>query len=197
MINTTAISLQIKSTGVDSLWFPLDLDTNLEILTALKQAGVDLKVAIVATGYGQDLLSDAAALPDAQGAWFDSQGVPIEAQTSATKAFQAALAKYAHFTQAPDEGWYEGWGAADLMIYGLELAGKNPTRGGFIDALHQVTSYDVGGLFEPVNLSLSAFGKAPATDCSWLVKVSGNKFVDPTKTCGTVLPNSNQEPSAP
>jgi branched-chain amino acid transport system substrate-binding protein len=193
-VAVTPLSLEIRSAGVDSMWLPLDNNTNFAILTALKQAGVNLKVAISATGYGQQLLSDSSAVHDAQGTWFSVEGVPVELKTSATKAFQAALAKYANFTGEPGFAQYEGWGGADLMITGLKLAGKNPTRSGFINGLHTVTSYDVGGLESPVNLTLSQFGKAPTSQCTYVVKLEGDSFMTPTKICGQLLPGSDQIP---
>lgn len=195
-VAVSPLALQMKSAGVNALWLPLDENTNFAILTALKQAGVSLKVVVSATGYGQALISDTAAAPYAQGAWFTAAGTPIELKTPATKAFVAALAKYAHYTGVPDFSWYEGWGGADLMITGLEAAGKNPTQGGFIKALHKVTNYDVGGLGFPVSYSLKVWGKAPKQLCSWYVQFKGDTFVNPTKVCGTLLPNSDQLPGA-
>ena len=195
-VNVTTLALQLKAAHVDSLYLPLDENTNFAIMTALKQAGLNMKVILNATGYGQALLSDSSAVPDAQGAWFSPAGVPVELKTSATKTFQAALAKYAHYTGVPDFSWYEGWGGADLMIKGLQAAGKNPTQSGFISALHKVTNYNLGGLEPPVNLSLSAFGKAPKQLCGYLSQLKNDAFANTTKVCGTLLPNSDQQPSA-
>ena len=192
-IDVTTLALEIKAARVDSLYLPLDENSNFAIMTALKQAGVNLKVVINATGYGQALIGDTAATPDAQGAWFSPAGLPVELKTPATKAFQAALARYAQYKGVPDFSWYEGWGGADLMIKGLQLAGKNPTRSGFIKALHKVTNYNLGGL-EPtaVNFSLSHFGKAATNLCGYLAQFKGDAFVNPTKVCGKLLANSDQ-----
>ena len=107
-----------------------------------------------------------------------------------------ALKKYAHYTGIPDFAWYEGWGATDLMIKGLELAGKNPTRQRFITALRKVNNYNMGGLENPVNLTLSQFGKAPTKLCGYLAQFEGTSFVHPQDVCGKILPNSDQLPSA-
>jgi len=195
-VNVTTLVLQIKASGANVLWLPLDGNTNFAIMTGLKQAGVKMKVVINATGYGQTLLNDTSAVPAAQGAWFLATGVPIESKTPATKAFQSALAKYAHYTGVPDFTWYEGWGGADLMIKGLELAGKNPTQSAFIADLHKVTDYSANGLFGQVNFSLSDFGKAPKTLCEYLVQLKGDAYAHPTKVCGAILPNSDQLPNA-
>jgi branched-chain amino acid transport system substrate-binding protein len=195
-VNATTLALQLKAAGVDSLYLPLDENTNFAIMTALKQDGMNMKVVLNATGYGQDLITDTPAIAAAQGAWFSPAGTPVGLKTPATKAFQAALAKYAHYTGIPDFSWYEGWGGVDLMIEGLSVAGKNPTQSGFIKALHKVTNYDMGGLGSPVNFSLSHFGKAASTLCGYLTQFEGDAFVHPTKVCGTIIPNSDQIPSA-
>jgi ABC-type branched-subunit amino acid transport system substrate-binding protein len=195
-VDVTTLVLQIKASGANVLWLPLDGNTNFAIMTGLKQAGVKIKVVINATGYGQVLLDDANSAHNAQGAWFLATGVPTEAKTPASKAFQSALSKYAHYTGVPDFTWYEGWGGADLMIRGLELAGKKPTQSAFIADLHKVTNYSANGLFGPANFSLSQFGKAPKTLCEYIVQLEGDKYVHPTKLCGAILPNSNQLPNA-
>lgn len=60
---------------------------------------------------------------------------------TATKNFQAALAKYALYTGVPGFDCYKGWASADLMIKGLELAGTNPTPSGLINVFHGVTNF--------------------------------------------------------
>ncbi len=195
-VNTTALALQLKAAKVNALYLPLDANTNFAIMTSLKQVGYSPKVIVNATGYGQPLLNDTAALPNAQGAWFETELTPVEVKTPATEAFQAALAKYAHFTGVPDFGWYYGWAATDLMLYGLKLAGKNPTQAGFINALHKVTNYDVGGLGFPVSFKPDLIGKAPKQLCGWYVQLKGAAYVNPTKVCGKLVPNSDQLPSA-
>ncbi len=56
--------------------------------------------------------------------------IPRPPGMSGTEQMQAALEKHAHFskTQFPSYSVYEAWADADLMIKGLEMAGKNPTR---------------------------------------------------------------------
>jgi len=191
-VNVTTLALQLKAANVNVLWLPLDEVTNFALMTALQQAGVSMKIIFSATGYGQTLIDDTSAVPDAQGVWFLATASPVQLNTPATKAFQSALAKYAHFKGIPDFAWYEGWGAADLMIKGLELAGKNPTRPAFISRLRKVTNYNMDGLETPVNFSLSAFGKAPSKLCEYLAQFEGRTFVHPTKVCGSILPNSDQ-----
>jgi hypothetical protein len=76
------------------------------------------------------------------------------------------------------------------------MAGPNPTRKAFIDALHTVNSYDAGGITAPADLTLKSFGQPVAKQCVWIVQLQGTKFVptpsDGSPTCGAMVPNSNQ-----
>jgi branched-chain amino acid transport system substrate-binding protein len=194
-VNATPIALEMKSAGVDSTWMPLTEDTNFAIITAAKQAGVNLKVPVLATGYGQSLLDDSSALAAGNGAYFSLQTAPVEIRSSATLAMQAAFAKYANFTGVPGFDWYQGWLGADLMIQGLEKAGQNPTRQSFMTGLRGVTDYSGGGLLaSPADFSLAKFGTAPPTGCYYFAKLQGTAFVpvpaDGKPSCGTLIPGS-------
>jgi hypothetical protein len=92
---------------------------------------------------------------------------------------QAAMEKYAHFTKThfPTLGQYEAWAGADLMIKGLELAGRQPDPGGG----HQGPSGSqvlqrertVAG---SINYS-TIFGHDPAKVCAWVMKAKKTGFV--------------------
>ncbi len=196
-VDVTALALGIKSTNSDGLWLPLDENTNFAIITAAKQAGANLKVVDSATGYGQALLNEPTAVQTAQGVYFLPAGQPVEANTPATQNFTGALSKYAHYTGLPDFSWYTGWLGADLMIYGLQGAGHNPTRASFTSYLHGVSHYDANGLTPGANLTLAAFGTALPTLCGYLTQLEGTKF-NPINNgqplCGKLIPNSNQLP---
>jgi branched-chain amino acid transport system substrate-binding protein len=194
-VDVTSISLEIKNTGSDGLWLPLDANTNFAIINSAKQAGANLKVVDSATGYGQALLDDPTAEQTAQGVYFPPVGQPVEANTPATQNFQAALATYAHYHGVPDFSWYTGFLGTDVMIYGLQGAGQNPTRTSFMNYLHTVSHYTAGGLVIGANMTLAAFGTALPTQCSYLTKLQGKTFVPVNNgqpVCGTLIPNSNQ-----
>jgi ABC-type branched-subunit amino acid transport system substrate-binding protein len=198
-VTATPIALSMKNAGVNGAWMGMDDSTNFAILTAAKDTGVVMKAAISASGYGQALLDDKAALPAAEGTYFDlTDSVPVEAKTAGTEAFQAALAKYANITGVPDFGGYTGYITADLLIEGLQAAGQNPTRASFLNALHSMTAFTAGGVLYPANLSLALFGQSPPTSCSYYVKLEGGHFVPAPAggkpICGTLIPNSNQLP---
>ncbi len=73
-VNTTTLALQLKQAGVNALYLPLDANTNFALMTALKQAGVNMKVILNATGYGQALVDDTSAVSNVQGAYFSPTG---------------------------------------------------------------------------------------------------------------------------
>lgn len=186
-VNVGPIVLAMKAAHVDSAALQMDNNTNFAIITAAKQAGLNLKVAVSATGYGQSLLDDKAALAAAEGSFFISEGPPLS--SAPEKAFRAALKKYANFSGVPGFDWYYGWMSADLMVKGLQVAGKNPTRQSFINGLHGVTGYDGDGLLpQAVDLSLAGFGKPASTTCGWYAQVKNGQFVpappDGKPVCG-------------
>ena len=189
-VNVGPIVLAMKAAHVDSAALQMDNNTNFAIITGAKQAGLNLKVAVSATGYGQSLLDDKSALAAAEGSFFISEGPPLS--SAPEKAFRSALQKYAGFSGVPGFDWYYGWMSADLMVKGLQSAGKNPTRQSFISGLHGVTGYDGEGLLpQAVDLSLAGFGKPASTGCGWYAQVKNGQFVpappDGKPVCGKHL----------
>lgn len=192
-VDTTAIALQMKSENVDALYGPIDPNTLLAILTTAKAAGVNLKVTDMSTGYGEDFLTQPTALQAAQNAFMITNSqVPVELNTPATMAEQAAFAKYEGFTGVPDFGWTQGYASADLLIKGLEVAGQNPTRSSFIDNLRKVTSYNVENLATNT-VNFSSVQNIPTQTCSYYVQLKNKQFIvqnNDKPLCGTLLSGS-------
>ena len=196
-VDLTSASLAEKSSGIDGLYLAMDYNTNLAAVTDAKQAGLNLKVAFLLTGYDQSLLDDPTAVQNAQGAYFYTAGAPVELDNAATRNFTSALAKYEGFHGVPGYDYYEGWQDADLLIKGLEVSGRTLSRPRFISQLRAVTSWDAEGLLPtPVNFSLADFGQPLQVSCQWYVQLKGHSFVpvpaDGRPTCGRLIPNSNQ-----
>jgi branched-chain amino acid transport system substrate-binding protein len=61
-VNVTSVVLGMKQAGVDATWLPLDSNTNFAIISTAKQNGLNLKVPVLATGYGQSVLDDPNAV---------------------------------------------------------------------------------------------------------------------------------------
>jgi branched-chain amino acid transport system substrate-binding protein len=190
-VDMTATALAMKQTGVDGFYAPMIETTVFALLSELHNEGDAMKAAVLATGYGQEIFSQPAAVQAAQGAIFSTAQAPVELKTSATQAEQQAFQKYEHYTGIPNLNWSYGWLSADLFIKGLQVAGQNPTRQSFISNLRGVSDWDGGGLLPTKsNFSLQTFGKFPATECSWFVRLQGNAFVAVNKgqpVCGKTL----------
>ncbi len=170
--------LGIKNAGADALYAPIDVAAELAIVQGLQQNGVDMKANIMVAGYGQEILDSPAASTLGSNTVFQSYYKPVELNDKATKQFKADLKKYGGFTGAPDVGQYQGYTAAELAILGLQHAGKNPTRQGFVDGIRKMGTYDQAGLAcQPVDVSLENFGKSPTTQCAYYTQIKNGKFV--------------------
>jgi branched-chain amino acid transport system substrate-binding protein len=172
------IVLGIKNSGADAVYLPLVAATNFAIVQGLQQNGVEMKANILATGYGQDLLDSSIASTLGPNTVVFQTYEPVELKDKATKQFQSDLKKYAGLNGVPDYGQYLGYITCDMAVVGLEHAGTTPTRQGFIDGFHQLGSYDGAGLnCQPIDVSLTTFGKYPGTGCIYAMQVKDGKFV--------------------
>ena len=170
--------LGMKNAGVDAVYLPLVLSTNLAFIQTAAQNNLKFKLAVLATGYGQSLLDQPAAQAIGPEVLLAQGWAPVEAKTAATKRFVADLTKYTSYRGVPDFGVYTGYLAADLMIKGLQAAGKNLTRDGYITATKGLNTWDAAGLScQPVDVSAQGFGTAPKTICSWYLQIKNGKFV--------------------
>lgn len=170
--------LGMKNAGVDAVYLPMAAATNIAVVQGLQQNGVAMKASMLGTGYGQDFLNSPAAKDFPSSAYFLIGYKPVELKTAATKKFQADLKKYAGFTGVPDFGVYNGYIIADLLIKGMQNAGKNLTRQGLVNGVHAVGNYDQAGLAcQPVNVGLEGRGHASMTSCGYFLQVQNGKFV--------------------
>src|SRR5580698_2631330 len=193
-VDFTAAALSAKQAGINAMVPAMDTNSNYALATALAQAGVKLKATLYATGYQPDVINS-PAWADLQGAYFFSPFRPWPLANAGTEQMQAAMEKYAGFTksQFPTFGQYEAWAGADLMIKGLELAGKNPTRAAVIKDLRNLKSYNANGLL-PESIDYSTiFGHDLAKQCTWVMEAekSGFKAVSAQPYCGTDIPGTD------
>ena len=108
-----------------------------------------------------------------------------------------ALAKYDpkgyKAGEIPSYGQWTSWVATDLMVYGLQKAGGNPTRASFIANLRKVSSWDDSGVIAtPVRFTnFATQGMLPADSCLYYFRLEGSAFqaVDGGKKfCGKYIP---------
>jgi ABC-type branched-subunit amino acid transport system substrate-binding protein len=188
------IVLGIRDSGSDVLYLPLTADLNFAIVAGLRQAGVEMKAIVLATGYGADLLASPPAVEAAQGVRFFTAAAPIELETDATKFQAEALRQYAGSPSGlPTYSQGQGWLAADLFLHGLEAAGCDASQSDFIDALRDSADWDAGGLYtQPVDFSeygVLANAHGPG-NCFYISILQGEGFVpdeNAAPICGDII----------
>jgi branched-chain amino acid transport system substrate-binding protein len=189
------IALAMKAGRVDALAPEIGEETSFVLIRTLKQEGVNLKVALLATGGGGDLLSSGpATLQAAQGVDFASPFEPVTMHTAATNTLQNALKTYAGVTSEPTAGEYNGYLSVDGLVTGLKAAGPHPTKESFINAMLGITNYNAAGLYRThsIGFAMNQRGQAAGADnCTWVTQYSGSSFhlipgADPI--CGSVIP---------
>ncbi|MGA7416655.1 MAG: ABC transporter substrate-binding protein [Acidimicrobiales bacterium] len=190
----TTAALVAKSKNVNGLSGAMDDNSNFALATALKQAGVKLKAVVFPTGYEPNAITS-PVWQDLQGDYFSSLFRPYSLPNAGTDQMQAALQKYDGFTktQFPTFEQYEAWVGADLMMKGLQLAGKNPTSANVITSLRNVKSYNANGLL-PITINYSTiFGHNPPKTCGWYLQAQSKGYVPVSSQpmCGTDLPGTS------
>jgi branched-chain amino acid transport system substrate-binding protein len=196
-VDFAAQALAMKNAGVDAIYTPMVGPSAFGLLVALQQAGVELKASMIGAGYGQALLDSAEAKAAGQGASFPLQAQPIEIESDATKAMLDGLSTNMGWSGSVDWEVSQGWVSANLMLFGLEQAGANPTRESFIANLRKVTDYDAGGLAAgPIDFSTwNGTDIASAGGCIFVVTLVDDAFVPENggePFCGTMVPGSGQ-----
>jgi branched-chain amino acid transport system substrate-binding protein len=173
------IVLGVKNAGADAIYMPLDTATNIAIIQGLQQNNVPMKVTISATGYGQSLLDQPAAKTLTEHDLFQTAYKPVELGGKAVNTFQQNLKKYGKYTGVPGFGEYTGYVSCDLAVVGLQAAGKNVTRQGWVDGVRTANGgiYDNAGLTcSPRNFSKANFGKVTTESCLWYVFLKDGKW---------------------
>lgn len=192
--NVQPLALGMKSAGVNGFIGLLEPNASLLTIQALRQEGVNLKAAVLFTGYGGDLEQ---AGPDVQaasnGSYFALQFEPVELHTAATEQFRKDLQSAGVTSGDPTFAEYMGYLSVDLLVHGLERAGVNPSRADLIKALNGINSYDAAGLLGNLSLNLGARTPVPSgvDNCLWFVKETGATYqlvpgAEPV--CGSVIP---------
>ena len=195
------VALAMKSAGVDGLTAATDPNTAFALITALRQSGANVKVAILATGYGGDLLqAGPGALNEAQNVYFSLGFEPIEMQTAATKQFASDLSAAGVSGQATSAE-YNGYTSIGLLVRALKAAGGSTSSSALIGALSNIHDWDALGLFGSHKLDLNNRTDivSGVDNCLWVTKLQGSKFTlvsgaDPV--CGKTLAGVTVSPSS-
>ncbi|MBL7489265.1 ABC transporter substrate-binding protein, partial [Frankia sp. AgB1.9] len=164
------IVLAMKNAKVDGIVMQMDPDTAFGIIKGLRDQGVNLKAALLPTGYGGDLLqAGPGALAAAQNVYFLSGYELMEMGTPATKSFAADL-KSAGVNGVPAYGMYNGYISVGLLVQGLKAAGTNPTSASLLTALSGIRDFTALGLYGSHKLDINDRENivAGADNCQWI-----------------------------
>ncbi|HVM65111.1 MAG TPA: ABC transporter substrate-binding protein [Acidimicrobiales bacterium] len=203
--NVQPPALAMKSAGVDGETSTVDPNTAYALITALRQVGDNLKVAVLPSGYGADVLqAGPGALQAAQNVYFTLGFEPVEMHTPATEQFLSDIKAAGVTGEAatePTANMYSGYVAVGLLDQGLTAAGSNPTKAALISALSNIHDFSALGLWGGRKLDINDRQNIASgvDNCSWVTKLSGNSFqlvtgADPI--CGTVIPGVSESPSS-
>ncbi len=193
-VNFTADAIIAKQKNVNALDPQMGNQSNFALAAAYRQEGVKTKVVLFSSGYEQDVIGT-PSWQSVQGAYFESFFRPFSVPNEGTEQMAAAMEKYAHFSknQFPNFGQYEAWIGTDLMLKGLQMAGRNPSRSAVIKSLRSIKAYSANGLL-PVTINYSTiFGHDTPEYCAWLLKAVKAGFLPLSSQpqCGTYIPGTN------
>jgi branched-chain amino acid transport system substrate-binding protein len=175
--NFTTEALAMKSAGVNGADCECVQSSNIGMMEAIKQAGLPIKAEVSAAGVDDSVFNNADSEAAAQGTYWPLFTVPANYNAASTTFLTTLKAHGVTYAgNYPSFGQTLAYVNALLMMEGLQVAGKNPTRGSFITNLQKVTSWDAGGLL-PAPLSFNHLGTPDQHQCSYYTVVRGNQFV--------------------
>lgn len=181
--DATSEALRIKNSGADSVAYSGFIDGGISLAQALKQQGVTLKAMnIVGLSDPAILRTSGGALEGALGTTYGALPVGVNVRAMKTYASAMKAAGLNSYSPAAPLGYI----GADLLIKGLKVAGKCPTRQSFIDNLRQVTNYDGAGMIpEKVSFMPGLFPNGNPPRCTWYSLAKGTDLIpDAQVTCG-------------
>jgi branched-chain amino acid transport system substrate-binding protein len=188
--DATSTALKVKQSGAEASYLVLTPDGGVSVMQALKQQGVAQKGVIIAGLSDPAVVAKApAALEGAIGGTYGNVAIGVAGKpglrtfTNGMKA--AGLNPYA-------PGAPIGFIAADTFIKGLKLAGKCPTRQGFIDQLRNQSNITGAGLLpQPISYKPGLYPNGDPAVCGWYMTVKNGVLVPDAKaTCGKIIENA-------
>ena len=185
--DATSVALRIKNSGADGEYSVLTSDGGIAVANALKQQGVPMKAMILAGFSDPKVIAQApAALEGAIGSTFGTVPTSVPGRPG-VRTFANGM-RAAGLNPDTVSGPI-GFVSADTFIKGLTLAGKCPTREGFIDNLRKQTKITGAGLLPyPISYAPGVMPNGDPARCSWYLVVKDGKFVpDAQATCGKLI----------
>ena len=191
-VDFTADVLQIKQANCDAVAGSFVEASDLALSKALKQGGLNQVKQIFFTGYDQATTATPADAQGFDGAWVQAQ-FDFSPPNAGGQALLDTLKKFdtSYPGGIPDFGLYGSAISAQLVVYGLEHAGSNPSAQSFMTNLRKVSSWDDNGLF-PTPVSFTGFGTEamfPQRTCGYYMQLQNGQWhaYNNGPVCGDLL----------
>ncbi|MEY2566828.1 MAG: hypothetical protein QOE35_1357 [Actinomycetota bacterium] len=164
--------LQMKQNNCDGVMTTMDLSGNAKLLQAeQRQNWHPPYTSVTFAGYTKSQI-DVAGKDAAQGLQVTLQFLPFIDPNPVMKLYLSQLATYQP-GKDPSSFGLEAYAGAQMFIYGLLKAGRNPTRASLAAAFQALEGYDSGGLMSPIAPRL----RRPTGPCIVQMEVKGDQFV--------------------
>jgi branched-chain amino acid transport system substrate-binding protein len=162
---------QMQANGCQGVYSFMDVTGNSKLLQAIQQQNVNLGYVAATFDAYTPVQIQTAGQSASQKFTVALPFVPLNENNPMDSMYQKQLSQYVPGAQPSGFGFL-AWLAAQMMIYALLEAGRNPTWASLDNALNGLKNFDDGGALGPY--SPGSHSVAPCTMDAW---VQGSGFV--------------------
>ena len=163
--------LEMKSKGCTGVFTALDVTGNAKLLEAMnRQAWKPVFAGTTFDGYTPALIA-VAGESNAQGFEMNLPFLPLNDHNPIIDEYESQLSTYEP-GQQPSGFGIEAWASAQMFLYALGKAGRNPTRASLDAVLNAIQTWDTGGATVPIVPK----ARRPSGPCTMAVAIKGNDF---------------------